>query len=108
MELNIIDLFDSLALEHGFGMMSSDMDNNKLVFVIICGGDGTISWVINDLSLRNIKMSSLIFGILPIGTGNDLCRSLGWESESFTITVDNFSAQINRWRSAQIEPNDIW
>ena len=49
------------------------------MIVIVCGGDGTVSWVLNKLSNYVIKMSELIFGILPIGTGNDMCRSLGWK-----------------------------
>lgn len=40
--------------------------------IISVGGDGTIYEVING-----IKDTSLIFGILPTGTGNDLARTIG-------------------------------
>ena len=46
--------------------------------MIICGGDGTVNWVLNDFAKNNIDMTKVVFGLLPIGTGNDLCRSLGW------------------------------
>jgi diacylglycerol kinase (ATP) len=42
--------------------------------VIAAGGDGTINTVINALS--NTK-STAAMGVLPLGTGNDFCRSLG-------------------------------
>jgi diacylglycerol kinase (ATP) len=46
--------------------------------ICICGGDGTVGWVLSRLvetfsSLRNPPAS-----ICPLGTGNDLSRVLGW------------------------------
>ena len=76
--------------------------------VIVCGGDGTVSWVLNKLSNYVIKLSDLIFGILPIGTGNDMCRSLGWKGESFQVKIDSFTEFINNWLSADILEYDIW
>lgn len=40
------------------------------VNVLCCGGDGTINWVLDELSSLNISVGS--FGIIPLGTGNDL------------------------------------
>lgn len=40
--------------------------------VFACGGDGTVSQVINGLVGSGIPT-----GIIPAGTGNDLCRTLG-------------------------------
>jgi len=44
--------------------------------VIVCGGDGTVSEVINAI----IK-TSLVLGIIPLGVGNDLARSLSIKEE---------------------------
>ena len=43
------------------------------VLIIACGGDGTISEVVNGIieSSREVE-----FGVLPSGTGGDFCRSL--------------------------------
>jgi diacylglycerol kinase family enzyme len=49
----------------------------KSIIAIICGGDGTFNWVINELTKWKIDISKMVFAMLPIGTGNDFCRSLG-------------------------------
>lgn len=40
--------------------------------VIVCGGDGTILEAVNGLANTDV-----LLGIIPLGTGNDLCRTLG-------------------------------
>lgn len=45
--------------------------------ILVAGGDGTIGWMLNEISRRNITPIPEVC-ILPIGTGNDLSRVLGW------------------------------
>lgn len=42
--------------------------------VIAAGGDGTVGSVVNGMA---DAPSDAVLGILPLGTGNDLCRTLG-------------------------------
>ena len=58
----------------------TDTSDDEL-YVVACGGDGTMSWLVNKLFSHIPKLYLLIFGILPIGTGNDMSRSLGWGSQ---------------------------
>lgn len=44
--------------------------------VVACGGDGTINEVVNGL-MRVPEGERPVFGVVPMGTGNDLARTLG-------------------------------
>lgn len=45
--------------------------------ILICGGDGTIGWVLRTADNLDLPTKPQ-FSILPLGTGNDLSRTLGW------------------------------
>lgn len=45
--------------------------------ILICGGDGTIGWVLRTADSLDLPTKPQ-FAILPLGTGNDLSRTLGW------------------------------
>jgi diacylglycerol kinase (ATP) len=74
--------------------------------LLVCGGDGTVSWIINTLEEMNIQGRHYPpIAILPLGTGNDLARIHGWGGgynyESL-ITIleqisESYSSLLDRW-----------
>ena len=45
-------------------------NSSRSVHVLSAGGDGTVNWLLNVLHKLDMNVSS--FGVIPLGTGNDL------------------------------------
>ncbi|MEN0037836.1 MAG: lipid kinase [Cellvibrio sp.] len=70
-----------------------DEHRNLVQLVILGGGDGTIS-----SAAPALYKHQLTFAILPLGTANDLARSLGIPnnlSDAFQTIIDNHRGKIN-------------
>lgn len=72
--------------------------------ILVCGGDGTVSWIISALEKMQVERWPPM-AILPLGTGNDLARIHGWGggymNESL-ITIleqiaDSYISLLDRW-----------
>ncbi|XP_046959945.1 diacylglycerol kinase epsilon [Vanessa cardui] len=71
--------------------------------ILVAGGDGTVAWVLNTLySAPHIKAS---VGILPMGTGNDLARALGWGPGCSNLNAHSI---ISSLKQAKIQILDRW
>ncbi len=47
--------------------------------LLACGGDGTVGWVLSALDVSQMQyMDFVSVGVIPLGTGNDMARFLGW------------------------------
>lgn len=72
--------------------------------ILVCGGDGTVSWVISALEKMDLKRWPPI-GILPLGTGNDLARIHGWGGGYNNESLLYILRQISE---AYISMLDLW
>jgi len=88
------ELFHSAISDHNFidfimtekpGHATHIAKNNKCLYdvIVAVGGDGTVNEVINGLE----DTYPSIFGVLPIGSGNDFARTAGMTSD-FSENMD--------------------
>ncbi|MDR9365490.1 MAG: YegS/Rv2252/BmrU family lipid kinase [Balneolaceae bacterium] len=67
--------------------------SNLFDVIVACGGDGTVSQIVNGLA-----KSDTVLGLLPIGSGNDFVKSLSLHrslSECLKIIHQNIIAEID-------------
>jgi len=72
--------------------------------VLVCGGDGTVSWIISALERMGLTRWPPI-GILPLGTGNDLARIHGWGGGYNNESLIYILRQLSE---AYISMLDLW
>ncbi|XP_019700505.1 diacylglycerol kinase theta isoform X3 [Harpegnathos saltator] len=76
--------------------------------ILVCGGDGTIGWVLQCLDNvgQDSECSSPACAIVPLGTGNDLARTLCWGSgytgdedplDLLRDVIDAEEIRLDRW-----------
>jgi len=76
--VHIYNMKDQESRNRGFIELKTKVEENKPVILVICGGDGTVMWVVTELSNHKINHSKVPIAMIPLGTGNDFSQVLGW------------------------------
>lgn len=64
----------------------------ELCSLVILGGDGTVNEAVNSIS----DFSNVRFGFIPIGSGNDLARSIGLSEDHHVVVKQILEDRIMR------------
>ncbi|XP_048870957.1 diacylglycerol kinase epsilon [Brienomyrus brachyistius] len=79
--LNPVQVFDLTKLPPARALQLCTLLPPGSVRVLVCGGDGTVGWVLDAIDTMKLKGQEQFIPwvtVLPLGTGNDLSNSLGW------------------------------
>jgi diacylglycerol kinase (ATP) len=75
--------------------------------VLVCGGDGSVGWVLSVIEQTKFLAAPPPVAILPLGTGNDLARALNWgatyadnepPSKILARVLDSRTVRLDRWQ----------
>ncbi|XP_045471962.1 diacylglycerol kinase eta isoform X2 [Harmonia axyridis] len=73
--------------------------------ILVCSGDGSVGWVLSEIDKLGMHNQCQV-AVLPLGTGNDLARVLGWGS---SCDDDAHLPQLlERYEQASTKMLDRW
>ncbi|XP_053600858.1 diacylglycerol kinase eta isoform X2 [Plodia interpunctella] len=73
--------------------------------VLVCSGDGSVGWVLQEVD--KLEMHRQVqTAVLPLGTGNDLARVLGWGASCDDAA--NLAQLLERYERASTKMLDRW
>ncbi|KAJ0041704.1 hypothetical protein NL108_008166, partial [Boleophthalmus pectinirostris] len=108
--LNPVQVFDLSQLNPSKALQLCTLLPPGSVRVLVCGGDGTVGWVLDAIDTMKLKGQDQFIPqvtILPLGTGNDLSNTLGWGAgyageipveQVLRNVVDAEVVKMDRWK----------
>ena len=98
----LIELIESKGFSCEYASVKEkgwDKFNDDTDFLILAGGDGTVRKVVDKLLHRKLLDKRYPLAIIPLGTANNLARTLGIQ--------DSAEVAIESWQSAKTRPFDV-
>lgn len=94
--------------------MDKTILENPALRVVICGGDGSVSWIVTLLmnyygKTRTQGVNRPPAAIIPLGTGNDMSRTLNWGPYFTSTELRKIEKKLEKIRFAiSIKIHDVW
>lgn len=114
---SILDILKDITHTHIINILKEDylsqiksriskLEKSELLYLVIAGGDGTVSGLVEELKDFE-KINQIVFVPLPVGTGNDMSRSLGFGYNLNLHYIYQFFQRLNSKKSEVIKM-DTW
>ena len=97
--------------EWGLNTLKKLLASKQKCIGVVCGGDGTVMWVVSSFVEAKIDPMDVPLAIIPLGTGNDFSRNLGWGPEKTMLLEYNYRSLkklIRKWLHAAERDFDLW
>jgi len=117
-ELRSFDIHDGMPAEKPGFLLLKDVarqaaDDGERIRVMVAGGDGTVMWVISELTATGVDVDRVVVGHIPFGTGNDFSRSTGWggtvdDGDLIGTGWKRLKRDVKRWLAADDVDLDVW
>ncbi|XP_066141858.1 diacylglycerol kinase eta isoform X2 [Euwallacea fornicatus] len=73
--------------------------------ILVCSGDGSVGWVLSEIDKLDMHKQCQV-AVLPLGTGNDLARVLGWGASCDSDA--HLPQLLEKYEKASVKMLDRW
>ena len=101
-ELGIVDL----AGAEPTGALREFAARHAAFRVLVCGGDGTVTWVLSAIEAAALPCRPPL-AVVPLGTGNDISRVLGWGKHFRAGSLRARLADVDASRAVEFDRWDV-
>ena len=112
--IQVADLSELTAKNGVRNLLEEYMRRLSFLRILACGGDGTVNWILStidavraadDFDPSNYRTDRPPVAVLPLGTGNDMARCIGWGGgyvggsirEVLTEVARSYPVFLDRW-----------
>src|SRR4051812_7704662 len=97
----LVKLIEANGFECNYSSVKKDWTNFEPEpdFLVIAGGDGTVRKVTKELLEQNLVNKKFPIALLPLGTANNIAKTLGIAGEKESI--------IQSWHRARLKKYDV-
>lgn len=100
---DLIDQLESAGFKCSYSSTKpfrwENIETEDVDFLVLAGGDGTVRKIAEELLSRKVIEKQLPLGLLPLGTANNIAKTLGISGSPGDI--------ISGWHNAQIQNFDV-
>ncbi|KRT80304.1 C1 domain containing protein [Oryctes borbonicus] len=101
--LNPVQVLDLAERTPAAALQWSVLVAPKPIKLLIAGGDGTVSWILSSVHKMDLDPQPAV-SLLPLGTGNDLSRVLGWGKENPSeVDVERVIKEISNAKTTYLD-----